>query len=95
MARRRARRSPRASARSIDRRWQMWTHGLERTTGSLPVAEGVPEPSVPSPPPDRMPGGAARDLVRMWRHHGEMAASRPPPRLLAKITSSRSARVLY
>jgi hypothetical protein len=46
-----------------DGRWQYWTSGLEKATGSALLAEGRAAPTVADALPDRVAGGSAKDLV--------------------------------
>lgn len=52
-----------------DGRWQHWTSGLEKTTGSRLVGERVPPPAVKdeSGPPSRIPRGSGKDLLHLCR----------------------------
>ena len=46
-----------------DGRWQTRIHGLHKTSGSVLVATGVPPKKDARPEPDRIPGGAAKELA--------------------------------
>ncbi len=48
-----------------DGRWQMRAHSLEKTTGTVLLAERVPPPKTREPLPDRTPGGSAKELVQL------------------------------